>query len=138
MLDFINNNGTLCTIIGSIITALIAAIVAIVIDQKKNKLDTVSGLRKEIANLEQELEKCKEELDNYRSIENAEKNIDKSTGSIYVETMLNGQKRSICGYCWENKHTKMPLTMGSYYSDNEWRKVTYGDCGNCKVRCYDK
>ena len=138
MLDFINNNGTLCTIIGSIITALIAAIVAIVIDQKKNRLDTVTSLRKEISSLKQELEQCRETLNNYKSIEKAEESISKITGSIYLETMPNGYQRHICGYCWENNHTKMPLTIASYYSENERRQVTCGDCGNCKTRCYDK
>ena len=138
MLEFINNNGTLCTIIGSIITALITAMVAIIVEHKRRKIDTISNLRKEIADLKQELKQCKESLNEYKNIENQEKHIDKSTGAIYVETMPNGNKRHICGYCWENSHTKMPLMMGSYYSEDERRTVVYGDCGNCKAHCYDQ
>ena len=138
MLEFVNNNGTLCTIIGSVITALISAIVAIVINNKKNKLDTIANLRQENNNLKQELEKCKEDLNNYRSIETAEKNIDKTSGAIYVETLPNGNQRNICGYCWENNHTKMPLMMGSYYDEEERKMVTYGNCGHCKAHCYDE
>ena len=138
ILGFINNNGTLCTILGSIITALIAAIVAIIIDNRKNKVDSVRKLKQELAETKQKLNEALAIVDNYRHIEESEVNIDKSTGAIYVETLPNGNKRSICGYCWEKGHTKMPLIMGSYYSEEERRKVTHGSCGACKTTCYDR
>lgn len=131
MLDFINNNGVLFSGIFSIIAALITAIVAIIKDNKKNKQDTIKSLRKE-------LDETKEKLATYTSIEQQEKNIDKTTGSIYVETMPDGKKRNICGYCWENNHTKIPLVMNSYYSEEEYRTVFYGNCGVCKAACYDE
>lgn len=145
ILGFVNSNGTLCTILGSIITALIAAIVAIIIDNRKNKVDSVRTLKKELTETKNKLEIAQQELadarsvvENYRNIEKEEANIDKTTGAIYVEILPNGNKRSICGYCWEKEHTKMPLIMGSYYSEEERRTVTHGSCGACKTTCYDR
>ena len=137
MLDFINNNGVLFSGIFSIITALIAAIVAVIIDNKKSKQDTIRSLKKELKEIKQELEQCKTLVDSYKSIENAEKNIDKSGGAIYVETLPNGNKRSICGYCWENKHIKSPLSIDFYYSTTLKQTRHSGYCGLCKTKCYD-
>ena len=138
ILGFINSNGTLSTILGSIITALISAIVAIVIDNKKSKVDSVRTLKTELAETKQKLEELQAVVNNYRSIEKAETNIDKSTGAIYVETLPNGSKRNICGYCWESKRTKIPLTMASYYDDEDGKWVIRGICGSCNARCYDE
>lgn len=131
MLEFINNNGVLFSGIFGLVTALVTAIIAILVDKRKAKNDTVKSLKKELADTRAELEK-------YTSVEVQEERIDKTTGSIYVETLPNGNKRSICGYCWENHHTKMPLIMGSYYSEEERRKVTHGTCGSCKAACFDR
>ena len=136
MLDFINNNGVLFGGICSIITALIAAIVALVIDSRKNKKDTIASMKKEINSLKEELDRTKTELNEYKSIEHQEISIDKTHGSIYLETLPNGGQRKICGYCWENKHKKMPLVLDTYYSSTENRIVTTGDCGSCKTTCY--
>ena len=137
-LDFVNSNGTLCTIVGSIITALISAIVAIVIDNKKSKVDSVRTLKKELSETKQKLVDAQAIVDNYVSIEKSEASIDKSTGAIYVETLSNGNKRNICGYCWENKRVKIPLIMDSYYSEACRQNVYYGHCASCKTDCYDE
>ena len=131
MLQFINENGVLFSGIFAIIAALISALVAIIIDNRKNKKDSIAAMRKE-------LEKTKAELEAYTSIAEQEKYIDKSTGSIYVETLPNGKTRKICGYCWENNHTKMPLITDSYYDEEERKRVVYGKCGSCKASCYEE
>lgn len=131
MLQFINDNGVLFSGIFGLITALITAIFAFIIDKQKSKKDTINSLKKE-------LEKVKSELNMYQSLEEQEKCIDKSTGSIYIETLPNGTKRSICGYCWESKHAKMPLIMDPYYSEVLKKTVIYGQCGSCKASCYEE
>ena len=136
MLNFINNNGTLCTIIGSIITALIAAIVAIVIDHRKNKVDTICNLRKEITDMENKLAEYEKIINEYKSIELAEKAIDKSNGAVYIEKLSNDKTRFICGYCWESSRTKMPLRMASYYDEEDRELVEYGICGNYQAHCH--
>ena len=131
MLKFINDNGVLFSGIFGIITALITAMIAIIVDKRKSKNDTINSLRKE-------LEKTKEELEIYTSITEQERCIDKSTGSIYIETLPDLKTRKICGYCWENKRAKMPLIMGSYYNEEEHKTVVYGKCGSCKSSCYEE
>ncbi len=131
MLQFINDNGVLFSGVFSIVATLITAIVAIIIDNRKSKKDTVNTMRKE-------LEKVKAELEVYTSVTEQEKCIDKSTGSIYVETLSDGNTRNICGYCWENNRTKIPLIMDTYYSENKRRAVIYGRCGSCNASCYEE
>ena len=131
MLEFINNNGVLFSGVFGLVTALATAIIAIIVDKRKAKNDTVNSLKKELAETKAELEK-------YTLIERQEELIDKSTGAIYVETLPNGSKRNICGYCWESKRSKMPLTMASYYDDDDGKWVVRGICGSCNARCYDE
>ena len=131
MLEFINNNGVLFSGVFGLVTALATAIIAIIVDKRKAKNDTVNSLKKELAETKAELEK-------YTLIERQEELIDKSTGAIYVETLPNGSKRNICGYCWESKRSKMPLTMASYYDDDDGKLVVRGICGSCNARCYDE
>lgn len=137
MLKFINDNGVLFSGVFSIITALIAAIVAIIIDNKKSKQDTIRNLKKELKETNQELQQCRAIVDCYNSIENAEKNIDKSNGAIYVETLPDGKKRNICGYCWENKHIKSPLRTEVSFSTTFQQTRRSGYCALCKTKCYD-
>lgn len=131
MLEFINNNGVLFSGVFGLVTALITAIVAIIVDKRKAKNDTVQHLKQELIDLKAELEK-------YTSIEKQEQNIDKSTGAIYVETLPSGSKRNICGYCWESNRTKMPLNMSNYCDEDEGKMIIRGICGACKARCYDE
>lgn len=133
MLEFINNNGVLFSGIFSIICVLITIMVSVVRDNKNNKIETIRSLKKELSEKTEELNKVKKELEDTVSIERAEKNIDKRKGSIYVETLPNGGKRAICGFCWENKHKKIPITVEiSYGSDS---KYYYGRCNNCGNGC---
>lgn len=145
ILGFVNSNGTLCTVLGSIFSTLITAIVAIVIDNRKSKVDSIQTLKKELAEKKQELEDTRQKLaetqavvDSYKNIEKEEANIDKSTGAIYVETLPNGNRRSICGYCWENGHKRLPLIMSNYYDDDERMYMDVGYCASCNSRCYEK
>ena len=144
ILGFVNSNGTLCTILGSIITALISAIVAIVIDNRKSKVDSVRTLKKELAEAKLGLEDARQKLvkvqavvDNYRSIEKEESSIDKSTGAIYVETLLNGSKRNICGYCWEKERVKLPIVVDLCYDEYEKRRYYRGICEVCNASCIE-
>ena len=123
MLDFINSNGVLFSGIFSIIVALISVLVSVMKDNKRNRADTIRSLRKELEGVKADLEKANAELLNSKSIENAEKNIDKSHGSIYYEKLADGKSRTICGFCWENKRAKMPLTMDRYYDDDSRKYV---------------
>lgn len=138
MLDFINSNGVLFSGIFSIIVALISVLVSVMKDNKRNRADTIRSLRKELEGVKADLEKANAELLNSKSIENAEKNIDKSHGSIYYEKLADGKSRTICGFCWENKRAKMPLTMDRYYDDDSRKYVLRGYCFSCNANCYDK
>ena len=132
MLEFVKENGVLCTIISSAFFGIIGFLIKSFIENRKSKKDTIKSLKKELAEV-------KEKLKKYTSIEQQEKFIEKkASGAIYVETMPNGNKRNICGYCWENNHTKMPLMMNSYYDDEERKTVVMGNCGSCKATCYDE
>ena len=102
-------------------------------DAKKNKIETIRSLKKELSEKTEELNKVKKELEDTVSIERAEKNIDKRKGSIYVETLPNGGKRAICGFCWENEHKKIPITVDKYHT--ETMAYYYGQCSNCGNGC---
>ncbi len=133
MLEFINNNGVLFSGIFSIICVLITIMVSVVKDNKNNKIETIRSLKKELSEKTEELNKVKKELEDTVSIERAEKNIDKRKGSIYVETLPNGGERAICGFCWENEHKKIPITVEISYGSNS--KYYYGHCNNCGKGC---
>ena len=133
MLEFINNNGVLFSGIFSIIVALISVLVSVVRDNRKNRADTVHSLRKELELTQSELEKTKTELLNAQSIENAEKNIDKSHGSIYYEKLANGKTREICGFCWEKKHIRIPLSVDLCYEEDSHQNYYSGYCNSCKA-----
>lgn len=137
MLEFINNNGVLFSGIFSIIVVLISALVSVVRDHRKSKLDTVKSLRKELDKTREELNKTKSELISARSIEEAEKSIDKTHGSIYYEKFVNGGERTICGFCWEKEHIKIPIVVDMCYE--EYTKQTYYDgyCNSCKSHCIE-
>lgn len=137
MLEFINSNGTFFTIIGSILTALISAIVAILIDRRKYKTDSIRDLREELSKTKHELDECKVVINEYKNIENQEKNIDKRTGAIYSELMPNGTRRDICGYCWEKERIKIPLSVNVQYDEYLYREYLDGYCCSCNTHCYE-
>ena len=77
MLEFINNNPVLSTGVFSILSALITAIVALIIDNRKSKMDSIRILKNEVAAAKKELSEVQEKLAQYKSIERLEENIDK-------------------------------------------------------------
>ena len=131
VLEFINNNGVLFSFIFGIISFLFSTIITSVVEKRKQRNDTVKSLQRE-------LEETKAELEKYTSVENQEKNIDKTHAALYIETLPDGQKRNICGYCWESKRAKMPLMMEKYYSEESHRYVSRGYCFSCNANCYDE
>lgn len=130
MLEFINNNGVLFSGVFGILTALITSIVAIIIDKRKAKNDTLKSLMKE-------LDDTKKELSHYISNENAEKSIDKGIGSIYTEKLPNGGERDICGYCWEKEHIKIPIIVELRQDEYTYQQYYIGSCRSCKTQCIE-
>lgn len=137
MLEFINNNGVLFSGIFSIIVALFSVLVAVIRDNKKNKLETVKTLRNDLEKAREELQKVKEELTRAKSIEELEKNIDKTHGSIYHEGFSNGDSRTICGFCWEKEHVKIPIATEFCYDEFQKQYYYSGYCNSCKVHCIE-
>ena len=131
MLEFIENNVVLCTIVSSALFGIIGFIVKAVIEKKRRKKDTIASLRKELAEADKRLKE-------YSSIEEQEKHIEKKASSaIYAETMPNGNKRSICAYCWEQKHIKTPIVVDLCYDDYAKQNYYEGYCQVCKSRCIE-
>lgn len=126
VLDFINANGILFGGIFSIITALITAFATHVIEGKREKKETIKNLQNEVA-------KLKSDIKRFEDQEAADKAIDKSDGSLYVESMPNGSSRVICGFCWEEKSIRSPLVPTWYYGDHEEHQVC--TCSMCKRYC---
>lgn len=126
MLKFVNENGILFSGFISIITALIAALATHIIEKKREKKETIKTLQSEIAKLNSELQ-------HYEDKAAADKAIDKSDGSLYVETLPQGKTRTICGFCWEENNTKTPIVPEMYYGNNERYKSC--SCPICKRYC---
>ena len=137
MLEFVNNNATFCTIVSSVITALLSALVAIIINHRKSKLDTVNHLRKELETTKDDLEKCRRELSVYQSVEETEKRIDKRTGGIYTEFLQDGQTRNICAFCWENRRKKSPISVSADFDPDTGEEFYIGYCNSCQSRCVE-
>ncbi len=137
MLEFIDDNGVLFSGIFSIIVALISVLVSVIRDNKKSKLDTIRSLRKELDKTREELSQVKTELVSARSIEEAEKNIDKTRGSIYYEKFANGGERTICGFCWEKEHIKIPIVADMCYEEYTHQAYYSGYCNSCKAHCVE-
>ena len=137
MLSFINSNGVLFSGIFAIIVALISALVTIVVENRKNRGDTIKSLKEELRLTKQELEVTKIALNDAQSVEKAEKNIDKTHGSIYYERVADNKERTICGFCWEKEHIKIPIVVDICYE--EYTKQSYYDgfCNSCKSHCID-
>ena len=137
MLKFINDNGVLFSGIFSIIVALISVLVAIIRDHRKSRLDTVRSLRKELVETHNELDNAKAELVKSKCIEESEKNIDKTHGSIYYEKFVNGGERPICGFCWEKEHIKIPIVVNVFYEEYTHQAYYDGYCNSCKTHCIE-
>ena len=138
MLEFINNNGVLFSGIFSMVGALIAAVVAVVKENKANKKDTIASLRRELAELKSQLATTEVKLQDALSIEKAESLIDKTRGSIYYENFVNGGSRPICGFCWEKDHIKIPLNVDICYDEYTKERYYSGRCSSCDCYCIEK
>lgn len=137
MLEFINNNGILFSGIFSVIVALISAVVSLVKDNKASKLETIRSLKKELEETKKELTAVQNELAEARSLENAEKNIDKTHGHIYHEKFPDGTSRTICGFCWEKDHIKIPIVVDLCYEEYNRQSYYDGYCNSCKAHCIE-
>lgn len=137
MLEFINNNGVLFSGIFSIVGALIAAVVAVVKENKANRKDTIASLHKEVAELKSQLATTEVKLQDALSIEKAESLIDKTKGSIYYESFNNGGSRPICGFCWEKEHIKIPLNVNICYDEYTKEQYYSGRCISCNCFCIE-
>lgn len=126
MLKFVNENGILFSGFISIITALIAALATHIIESKREKKETIKSLQNEVS-------KLKSELQQYKDKAAADKALDKSDGSLYVETLPEGKKRTICGFCWEEHNRKTPIVPEMYYGIHE--RYNECQCSICKRYC---
>jgi hypothetical protein len=119
---------------GTIIVAIFGAggwlgfVIKLVLDNRKDKKATIKSLQNE---LDAERVKNRE----LSSIAKKEKLIDKSRGSVYIETVGEEKTREICGFCWEKEHVTVPVIIESDWDD--YRKETYygGKCQACKSFC---
>lgn len=137
MLEFINHNGVLFSGIFSIVGALIAAVVAVVKENKSNRKDTIASLHKEVAELKSQLATTEGKLQDALSIEKAESLIDKTRGSIYYEHFNNGGSRPICGFCWEKNRIKIPLNVNICYDEYTEEPYYSGRCNSCDCYCIE-
>ena len=137
MLEFINNNGVLLSGIFSIVGALIAAVVAVVKENKANRKDTIASLHKEVAELKSQLATTEVKLQDALSIEKAESLIDKTKGSIYYESFNNGGSRPICGVCWEKEYINIPLNVNICYDEYTKEQYYSGRCSSCNCFCIE-
>lgn len=136
MLELINSNGVLFSGIFGVISALIAAAVALWIDSQKNKRESVKGLKRELTEIKKELQSAQEKLSQYQNIEKQENEIDKSDGAIYRETLPNGGGREICAFCWEQKHIKIPILPESREAEYTHERYRVATCPVCGANCY--
>ena len=65
------------------------------------------------------------------------KNIDKTHGSIYYEGFSNGGSRTICGFCWEKEHVKIPIVTELCYDEFQKQYYYSGYCNSCKAHCIE-
>ena len=137
LLEVINSNGVIVGAFATIIGAAITAIVTLIIESKKDKRDTIKGLNEKLNGMESELHECRKTIERYENLEHDEENIDKSVGSIYVESLKNGKKRNICGYCWEKDRVKIPLSVDISFEEYTKNYYYEGICGSCKARCIE-
>ena len=129
MLKFVNENGILFTGIISVITALIAAFATHIVEGKREKKESIKVLQEEVARLKSDLKRFEDQ-------EAADRAVDKSDGSLYVESLPNGKSRVICGFCWEENHFKTPIVPEWYYGHQEQYEVC--KCPICERYCRGK
>lgn len=140
MLDFINNNAVLftgiCSLITALLTALITACVTVYIGNKNTKWEVITGLQKDLEATRKELNATRDQLVSLQNAETLDQSLDKTHGSIYYETLPTGKQRTICGFCWERSHLKIPVIVDTYY-DGDDRPYDGAYCNCCKNQCID-
>ena len=129
MIDFIiAHSDAIITGILGVVGAIITAIASVYVTKRKVQGEENKSLQLENKKLQEELSQLKD----ITAIDNA---LDKTHGSIYYETMFDGSKRSLCGFCWELSHKRIPLkTQNSYIHPQR----LVGHCEVCKATCNDK
>lgn len=128
MLDFITaHSDAIITGIFGIVGIIITSITSIYVTKRK-----IQGEEKKSLQLENK--KLQDELNRFKDITAIDNALDKTHGSIYYETMSNGSKRSLCGYCWENSSKRIPLK--THHSSNYPHSLV-GYCAVCKATCND-
>ncbi len=137
LLAFINNNGVLFSGIFSLLGVIIGCFFKFILESMAVKKENIKFLREELKKVQNELKNANTRLEKYTSIEEMEKNIDKSMGSIYSEKLPNGKIRYICGYCWEKKRIKIPINVRDI--SERGHKYLKGQCNDCGEYCeYEK
>ena len=128
MLDFIiEHSDAIITGVFGIIGIIISSVTSVCVTKRKVQGEDTKSLQLENKKLQEELNQLKD----IAAIDNA---LDKSHGSIYYETMPDGSRRSLCGFCWEQSHKKIPLK--THNSSNHPRSLI-GFCEVCKATCND-
>lgn len=128
MLEFLSaNSSAIITGVCGIIGIIISSITSVIVTKKKCQNDGNSSLQEENKRLQEELKLLKD-------VDAIDKTLDKTHGSIYYETMPNGSRRSLCGYCWEQSHKRIPLKTHNSY--NRPHSLS-GFCQVCKAHCND-
>ena len=128
MLEFLSaNSSAIITGVCGIIGIIISSITSVFVTKKKCQSDGNSSLQAENKRLQEELNQLKD-------IKAIDKSLDKTHGSIYYETMEDGYKRSLCGFCWEQSHKRIPLKTQNSFT-HPGRLI--GFCQVCKANCND-
>ena len=100
-----------------------------IIEVKREKKENIRKLQDEVA-------KLKSELKSYADQEAANRAIDKSDGSLYIEYLPNAKIRVICGFCWEERQTRIPLVPEWHHGYHEQYEVC--KCPMCGRYCRGK
>ncbi len=144
MLDFINNNAVLCTRIVGGFSAVLAALVTLIVNRNTERSKEIRSLKDDLKEARTELHEAQTRLNEYeaelkvyKSIERVEQNIDKRHGSVYKEKMPDGSVRDICAYCWETDHKTIPINT-EYVTGEAGPNYYGGRCMVCKKYCEEE
>ena len=131
MLNWITENPVIFAAICTVIGVIISSATAMHIERKRGLNKIILKMENENAKLLEENQLLKKELEKIRSVEEKEKTIDKSKGSVYIETLSNNQVREICGFCWETSKKTVPID--TFPDDSDYGRDFFHDYGQCKV-----
>ena len=128
MFDYIiAHSDAIITGVFGIVGIIITSVTSVYVTKRKVQGENTKSLQLENQKLQEELKQLKD-------IDVIDKSLDKTHGSIYYETMPNGSRRSLCGYCWEQSHKRIPLK--THTSSNRPHSLI-GFCEVCKATCND-